>query len=67
MCLGEHPAIADHDDMLDPEPLGDLRDRVGQRLLVLRVAVVYRDRDRPALWRARQPVVDLQLALDPVA
>ena len=62
------PALCDYEGEAQlsrhPEPVGDRVHRVGQGLLISDVAVVHADRDRPALRRARQPVVDLQLALD---
>ena len=65
--LGEHAAVADHDDIRDPEALPHQGDRGGQRLLVLRRARVDTDRDGAALGRAGQPVGDLRLAPHPVA
>ena len=67
MRLGEHAAVADHDDIRDPEALPDQRDRGGQRLLVLGAALVHGDRDGAPLGRAGQPVGDLRLAPHPVA
>ena len=67
MRLGEHAAVADHDDIRDPETLPHQGDRGGQRLLVLRRARVDTDRDGAALGRTGQPVGDLRLAPHPVA
>ena len=65
--LGDHAAVADEDDVLDPKAPADRLDRGGHRRLVLDAALVDRDRHRAALRRADEAVVDLQLALLGVA
>lgn len=66
VCLGDHRAITDEDDMLDPEALPHAGDRVGDGRLVLRRSWVHRDRDRPALGggqvAARERALDALLA-----
>jgi hypothetical protein len=64
---GDHAAVAADDHPLDPEALLDPLQRRGERLVVVDLAVEDLDRDRAALRRAGQPVLDLQLPFLAVA
>ena len=59
--VGDHPAVADEHQVLDPERVLDALDRGAERGRVPGVALVHLDRDRLALRRAAQPVADLRL------
>ena len=67
MRLGDHSAVADEHDVLDPEPLTHRGDGVGNGLLVGDVSLMHAHRDRAPVRAADQPVVDLQFALDAIA
>lgn len=65
--LGDHAAVADEDDPLDPEALPEPLDRRRERGVVVQAAAHDLDRERPALRRAGEAVVDLGLAAAAVA
>jgi hypothetical protein len=65
--LGDHPAVADEHDLLDPEVLLDHPHGVCNGLLIGDVALVHAHTDRAAVRPADQPVVDLRLALHTIA
>ena len=59
---GDHPPVADHDEMGEPEALAhDLHD-LAERDGVGCVAGKDPDRDRTALWVCQEPVLDLGLS-----
>ena len=59
---GDHPPVADHDHLGQPELVPHHRDDLGERGRVAGVAGEYADRDRAALRVGEQPVLDLQPA-----
>jgi hypothetical protein len=65
--LGDHPAIADQDHMVEAAALLELLDLGGQRDRIGRVAVKHLNGDRAAVGGAEQAVGDLQRALPPVS
>ena len=60
--VGDHRPVTDEDHPLDPEPLLDGIDHIGDGGRVGGVPRVHLHRDRPSFRRAHQPPVDLQLA-----
>ena len=67
MGLGDHPAVPDEHDVLDPEPCAEIGHGVGDGLLVGDVTLVHAHGDGAPLGAADQTVVDLQLALHAIA
>jgi hypothetical protein len=57
---GDHPAVPDHDHVLQAEFLPHHLDDDGERVRVAGVAGEHPDRDRAALRVGEQPVLDLQ-------
>ena len=60
---GDHPPVADHDHLLQPELLPDHVHDGGERAGVASVAGEDPDRDRAAGRVGEQPVLDLQVSL----
>jgi hypothetical protein len=60
-CLGDHPAVADHDDTLEPEALLELRNLIADCRWIAGVTFEHFNRNRTSVGRAQKPVHDLHL------
>jgi hypothetical protein len=60
--LGDHPAVADHDEVRDTEIVTDPRDGGGEGDRVAGVAGKHLDRDRPPRRISEQSVLNLLAA-----
>src|SRR5258705_474075 len=61
--LRDHPAVADHDDTLEPEAVLELGDLAAERRRIAGIAFEHLDRDRTSLGRAQKPEHDLHLVV----
>jgi hypothetical protein len=59
--LGDHPAVADHDNAFEPEALLELGDLIAECRWIAGVAFEHFDRDRTAVGRAQKSEHDLHL------
>ena len=64
--VGDHPAVPDHHQLGEPEPVPHHLDRLDERGRVGGVAGEHLDRDRTAGWVGEQSVLDLGPVLLPV-
>src|ERR1700722_14735976 len=59
--LRDHPAVADHDDTLEPEAVLELGDLITERRWITGIAFEHLDRDWTTFGRAQEPEHDLHL------